>query len=114
MSEALTPGTLVVCWYRMPSVDQPWIHPIHVGMVEEPGNDPAAWNGINSEAEYCEGCGRVKVRYPDDIVQHELRGELSPITPEEAALSFRDKIALFLGEEALANYDRARRRKEQS
>jgi hypothetical protein len=45
-------GELVVCRYRMPSVLQPWIHSIYVGTVEEPGDDPALWNGSNSERHY--------------------------------------------------------------
>ena len=42
-------GQLVVCRYRLPSELQPWIHDVHIGEVVEPGDDPAAWNGHNSE-----------------------------------------------------------------
>jgi hypothetical protein len=59
----LESGQLVVCRYRLPSELQPWIHDVHIGEVVEPGDDPAAWNGRNTECEYCELAGVVPVRY---------------------------------------------------
>ena len=114
-TEKLTPGTLVVCDYRMPTPWQPWLHEIHVGTVEEPGDDPAAWNGHNSERVYCQDCGYTKVRY-DWNVWHERATSLIPITPEQAALPHREKVALFLGPEAARTLDRAsgRNRKEEN
>src|SRR6266581_8825099 len=47
-------GQLVVCRYRLPGELQPWIHEVHIGEVVEPGDDPAKWNGHNSERYYCE------------------------------------------------------------
>jgi len=102
----LAPGTLVLCQYRLPSVVQPWLHDIHIGVIEEAGTDPAAWNGTNSEQEYCTTTGSARVRYPFGV-QHDSIRSLIPITPEQAALPGREKIALFLGEQALKNYDRA-------
>jgi hypothetical protein len=100
-------GELVVCEYRMPSVLQPWIHPIYVGTVEEPGDDPARWNGSNSERYYCELTGTVPVRYEGGWRQHDFADRLSRITPEEAAMSHPEKVARFLGQEALANLEQA-------
>jgi len=45
-----TAGTLVICTYRTPSALQPWMHEFYVGVVQEPGDDPGAWNGHNSDA----------------------------------------------------------------
>lgn len=107
-SITLQPGTLVICKYRMCSVTQPWIHEIYVGVVLEPGDNPAQWNGHNSERSYCEQTGKTPVSYDNGrFTQHDHTDSLIPITPEQASLSFRDKIGVFLGSEALANYDRA-------
>ena len=57
-----TAGTLVICTDRMPSALQPWMHEFYVGEVQEPGDDPGAWNGHNSERAYCEAIGKVPVR----------------------------------------------------
>lgn len=107
-SITLQPGTLVVCKYRMPSVLQPWIHEIPIGVVLEPDTDPSLWNGSNSERQYCESCHKTKVSYDNGrFTQHDATDSLIPITPEQSALSFRDKIGAFLGSGALANYDKA-------
>ena len=111
-TEKLTPGTLVVCDYRMPTAWQPWLHEIHVGTVEEPGDNPAEWNGHNSERYYCQTCIYTRVRYAFGV-QHESSPSLIPITPEQAALPHREKVALFLGPEALRTLDRASGRKEE-
>jgi hypothetical protein len=100
-------GELVVCDYRMPSVQQPWIHPIYVGAIEEPGDDPATWNRHNSERHYCEVTGTVPVCYEGEWRQHDRADSLIRITPEEAAMTHPEKVARFLGQEALANYERA-------
>ncbi len=96
-----TTGTLVICTYRMPSALQPWMHEFYVGVVQEPGDDPGAWNGHNSERAYCEATGRVPVRYR--AVAHEPATNLRRITTEEAAMSHPEKVLRFLGEEALRN-----------
>jgi hypothetical protein len=98
----LEAGQLVVCAYRMPSVLQPWIHPIYVGVVQEPGDAPAAWNGVNSERAYCLATGRVPVRYEGGWLQHDAAGALIPITSQEAALSHAGKVRRFLGVQAIA------------
>jgi hypothetical protein len=103
-SDQLVPGTLVLCRYRLPHTLQPWIARFHVGVVEAPSDDPAQWNDRISERQYCEKYKRARIRY-DFGVQHEDIGSLIPITSEQAALSHREKIALFLGDEALRNYD---------
>ncbi len=36
MPRNIAPGTPVTCTYRMPPTDQPWIHPIYVGIVVDP------------------------------------------------------------------------------
>ena len=100
----LVAGTLVVCRYRMPSDIQPWVAPIWVGVIEEPGNNPAEWNGRNSEADYCRDLKRARVRYPFGVM-HDHRDALIPITAEQAALSPIEKVALFLGEEARACWE---------
>ncbi len=56
-------GDVVLCCYRLPTPWQHWIHPVHVGVVQEPGDDPAAWNGHNSERHYCTTCGYLPVLY---------------------------------------------------
>jgi hypothetical protein len=101
----LVPGTLVVCKYRMPSALQPWVAPIWVGMIEEPGNNSAEWNGTNSEQYYCTQHKRARVLYPFGVM-HDHRDSLIPITPEQAALSPIEKVALFLGQEARACWER--------
>lgn len=52
---------LVLCIYRVPSPHQPWLHPIWIGVIEEPSDNPASWNGCNSERAYCELTGKLKV-----------------------------------------------------
>lgn len=107
-SITLQPGTFVICKYRMPSVLQPWIHEIYIGVVLEPGDSPAQWNGTNSERHYCEIAHKTLVSYDNGrFTQHDATDSLIPITAEQATLSFRDKIAVFLGDEALVNYDKA-------
>ena len=56
-------GDQVVCEYRRPKRDQRWIHPWHVGVIEEVSDDPKSWNGSTSEAYYCATYLYVKVRY---------------------------------------------------
>src|SRR5882757_8500069 len=102
---SLEPGTLVVCNYRHPSPIQPWIHEIYVGVVEKLGDNPAEWNNDNSERYHCELHGLTRVRYEWGI-QHDKTADLVPITKEQAALSFRDKVSEFLGEEARACLDK--------
>jgi hypothetical protein len=102
----LEPGTLVVCTYRFPSVNQPWIHEFHVGVIETPGTNRNEWNGYNSEEDYCNTCHYARMRYEWNVM-HEARDCLIPITAEQARLSHREKVTLFLGEEALRQYDRA-------
>jgi hypothetical protein len=101
----LEAGQLVVCAYRMPSALQPWIHPIYVGVVQEPGDDPAAWNGANTERAYCLGTGKVPVRYEGRWLQHDAASALIPITRREATLSHTGKVHRFLGAEAAAMLD---------
>jgi hypothetical protein len=116
----LEAGQLVVCRYRLPSELQPWIHDVHIGEVVEPGDDPATWNGHNTEREYCELAGVVPVlycgrfpcftcreRYPDGFRQHDSADSLMPITAEDAALPFPAKVLRFVGLEALRNLARS-------
>ena len=103
-STELLPGTLVICRYRMPSPLQPWVAPIWIGVIEEPGDDPAQWNGRNSERTYCLDGKKSRVRYPFGVM-HDHRDALIPITPEQAVLSPLEKVALFLGEEARACWE---------
>jgi len=56
-------GDQVVCTYRTPTPHQRWIHPWHIGVIEEVSDSPADWNGIKSEAFYCATYLYVKVRY---------------------------------------------------
>jgi hypothetical protein len=100
-------GELVVCTYRGPSVLQPWIHPIYVGQVEEPDDDPDLWNGHNSERYYCEMTGTVPIRYDGGSRQHDRADSLVRITEDEAAMTHAEKVHRFLGREALANLERA-------
>jgi hypothetical protein len=116
----LEAGQLVVCRYRLPSELQPWIHGVHIGEVVEPGDDPATWNGHNSERDYCELAGVVPVlycgrhpcftcreRYPEGFRQHDSADSLIPITTEDAALPFPAKVLRFVGVEALRNLARS-------
>jgi hypothetical protein len=56
-------GDQVICTYRSPCPHQWWIAPWHVGVIEDVSDDPASWNGHNSEAYYCANFLYVKVRY---------------------------------------------------
>ena len=109
---------LVVCADRLPSPLQPWVGGVHVGRVLEPGDDPAGWNGHNSERDYCQHTNRVPVAYCQDspceacharggFHQHDDASSLTRISAEQATLPAADKIRLFLGEEALARYRQA-------
>lgn len=106
---------LVVCTYRLPSPLQPWVGSFHVGRVLEAGEDPAEWNGHNSERDYCQRTNRVPVLYCQDYPcaacqlrapfhQHDDANALIKIVQEQATLPLADKVRLFLGEEALARY----------
>lgn len=111
----LVAGTKVVCTYRMPSVHQPWIHPVYIGVIQEPGDDPADWNGKNSERTYCEACEVLPVRYytnfpydlDDSFLQHDHIEDLVVVTDKQANLSHPEKVLEFLGEEAMRNYNQA-------
>jgi hypothetical protein len=94
-------GQLVVCRYRLPSKIQPWVNDVHVGEVVEPGDNPAEWNGHNSERHYCEVtssvpvlyCGRFacltcRKLYPDGFRQYDFADSLIPVSAEEATLPF--------------------------
>lgn len=78
-------GDQVVCDYRMPYQEQWWVHPFWVGVIEPVSDDPATWNGSNSEAQYCVTCVCVRVRYlpgPTDEVgftQHDSLGHLTQL-----------------------------------
>lgn len=58
-------GDYVTCEYRMTEAHQPWLGPIHVGVILEASSDPKRWNGSNSEAVFCGIAGMVKVQYLD-------------------------------------------------
>lgn len=62
-THSFQPGDIVICDYRLPCPRQHWLGEIKVGVVIEPGDDPAAWNGRNSERSYCELCGKLPIRY---------------------------------------------------
>ena len=49
----------------------------HVGTVVAPGTDPALWNGLNSEAHYCEVTGKLPVQY-DWGLMHDTVANLIP------------------------------------
>lgn len=59
-------GDYVTCEYRMPTKLQYWASMVQVGRIEDAGDDPAAWNGGNSEAQYCVNLGKVRVLYVRD------------------------------------------------
>jgi hypothetical protein len=74
-------GDQVLCEYRLPYANQWWIHPCWVGVIENVGRDKAAWNGSNTEEQYCVTCKAVKVRYlasasMDGHIQHDSLGGL--------------------------------------
>jgi hypothetical protein len=74
-------GDQVVCQYRTPSDVQWWIHPFWVGVIEDIGRDKDAWNGHNTEEQYCVTCHVVKVRYlasgdMPGFTQHDSLGSL--------------------------------------
>lgn len=86
MKSLFTPaaGSLVLCTYRLPAPHQHWLHPVRVGRVVEPGTDPAAWNGHNSEADYCRNCGYTALEYaweqgPTRL--HDSTDSLFPVPP---------------------------------
>jgi hypothetical protein len=114
-------GQLVICRYRLPSENQPWIHDVHIGEVVEPGDDPAIWNGHNSEREYCVRTGKVPVLYygrfhcstcsqhrPDGWRDYDWADSLNTVTAEDAALPFPAKVLRFVGLEALRNLARSK------
>ena len=87
----LVPGTLVICRYRMSS--EPPRIPLWIGIIEEPGEDPAEWNGTNSEKYYCTLCKKARVRYTFGIAYDTIE-TLTPISSEEAAL-YKEKGCRF-------------------
>jgi hypothetical protein len=101
----LAPGTLVVCTYRMPTMDQPWMHDIYIGVVLAAGTDPLAWNGSNSEASYCAVTGTIPVSYSFGT-QHDHACDLMPITAEQAALTGRERVQFFMGAVAAFQLER--------
>lgn len=85
-------GDVVLCCYRLPTPWQHWLHPVHVGVVQEPGDDPKAWNGYNSERHYCERCGYLPVVYNageggigEAFRQHDTADSLFPAPEGKAA-----------------------------
>ena len=68
-------GSVVVCTYRMPSVSQPWIHPIRLGVVERADMDAKTWNGHNDERSYCTLTGKVRVNW-GGCIQHDAVKDL--------------------------------------
>jgi hypothetical protein len=64
--DELQPGTRVVCRYR----------PTWTGVIEAAGEDPAFWNGRNSEAQYCRNAKVTRVRYPFGVM-HDFTSDLS-------------------------------------
>ncbi len=111
-------GDLVVCAFRLPSPVQPWVGGVHVDQVLEPGDDPAGWNGRNSERDYCQATNLVPVAYCQaypcgtcrrerGFQQHDPADALTTITAGQAALPAADKVRLLLGEDALARYRHA-------
>ena len=78
-------GDQVVCTYRSPAPHQWWIHPWHVGVIEEVSDDAASWNGHNSEAYHCANFQYVKVRYLGNgnsagFTQRDQLASLLPLT----------------------------------
>ena len=102
----LAPGTLIVCATRMPSINQPWLHGIYIGIIEAPGTDALAWNGHNSEAHYCEVTNSARVSYDFGKVYHDSVCELMPVSTEQAALTGRERIQFFMGAVALWEFER--------
>jgi hypothetical protein len=98
-------GTLVVSKSRMPSAHQPWSHEVYVGKIIEPGDDPADWNGHNSERHYCELMGYAKVQYGWGAA-HDSWKDLIEITQEQAELTPIEKVFVFIGEEAAETWIR--------
>lgn len=96
---SLTPGTLVVCDYRMPSAIQPWLGTVHVGVVEPAGTDSSTWNGTNTEAHYCRVTGKVRVNY-GSFVQHDRADSLHAVGGEVLDMSHAERVRHFLGEVA--------------
>lgn len=74
-------GDQVVCDYRVPTSHQYWTAPFWVGVIEDVSEDPAEWNGHNSEAHFCALLKVIKVRYldadgMDGHVQHDSLGSM--------------------------------------
>jgi hypothetical protein len=101
----LAPGTLIVSATRMPSIDQPWIHDIYIGVTHAPETDPLSWNGRNSEARYCEVTGTIPVSYTFGQ-QYDRVSDLMPITAEQAMLTGRERVQFFMGAVALWQLER--------
>jgi hypothetical protein len=85
----------------MPPPQQPWMHEIHVGIVEAP--IPGFHGGFNEER-YLKETDKVKVRYSWGI-DYDHISALTPVPPEDAQLSPREKVARFMSPDALALYD---------
>lgn len=113
--ERLSPGTLVTCTYRLPSSLQPWIHPVYTGIVEKPNTTPYREGSTYNEEGFCLQCGKTRVRWffegfdrqEISTVLLEMSNCLIPVTVEQAQFSRREQIAFFLGDKALANYDKS-------
>ncbi len=102
---APAPGSLVIDKTRFPRVLQPWIHTFHVGVVQEA--DPTPYpNPVYSEALICQEQKKVPVLYPFGRML-EYRNNLIVITQEQAQANHREQIKMWLGEEALSNFDQA-------
>lgn len=96
----LAPGTKVICEYRIPRAHQPWIGKFHIGTIEIP--DPREpESGIWSEAKLCDFSHKSKVIYPFGV-QLDYTENLIALTQEQAELSHKELVRLFLGEDAAA------------
>lgn len=57
-------GDLVVCTYRVPSANQWWTAPFHVGVIQDVNETPDENSRMaTSDARYCAVHGYVKVSY---------------------------------------------------
>lgn len=86
----LKAGDRVICLYRLPDAIQPWnFGELYVGVIQEPGGDPALWNGYNSERVFCTSTNRLPVQYSWGL----MHDAIASLVPENAGRNIvRDKL----------------------
>jgi len=75
----LSAGDLVLCTYRLPSVHQYWINPVHIGRILRPLSGPIAgsYSSFN-ELKYCREAGYLPIRWSFGKTYYDRLSSLFP------------------------------------